>query len=370
MNLSSRIKKLRAVALILFFTSSLSLVGSLAAHNYLVSVNFDHGYDYSYINLKEIPGDEHLFKCDQKINTCDENFFIEALSRKNNTKLNQCFIYLTETGYYIDNQKLSKEDIYGEDSLDGNDINYQKGITKTQFKNSVIYHYILVQEKKDASCIKNFKSINLYNIFPMWFEGIDKLQNNLTLASSEKVNPFIYGELSISNMVKRYPINFIFKPLLFIASFLMISYWINYNFLFKKILRQEKNYFYYFGLFSAIFLFLHVWFLGSEIENEIFQKMRRLIMILFILCELIAQVSLTRQLYKNSKNLSEFCHLKVINLKIFYIIVVFLITCSVLFLLIFYNFESKIDYILEWNYFLGLLLFYFLSFIMWKKINN
>ncbi len=370
MNLSFRIKKLRAVALVLFFTSSLSLVGSLAAHNYLVSVNFDHGYDYSYINLKEIPGDEHLFKCDQNINTCDGNFFKEAVSKKINTKLSQCFIYLTETGFYINNQKLSKEDIYGEDDPNVNETNYQKGIVKTQFKNSVIYKYIVVLEEKDASCIKNFKSINLYNIFPIWFEGIDKLQNNLKLASSEKVNPFIYGELSISNMVKRYPINYIFKPLLFIASFLMISYWINYNFLFKKILRQEKNYFFYFGLCSAIFLFLHVLFLGSEIENEIFHKMRRLIMILFILCELIAQISLARQLYKNSKNLIEFCYLKVIYLKIFYIVIVFLITCFVLFLLIFYNFESKIDYILEWNYFLGLLLFYFLSFMMWKKINN
>ena len=33
----------------------------------------------------------------------------------------------------------------------------------------------------------------------------------------------------------------------------------------------------------------------------------------------------------------------------------------------FYDLDSKVDYILEWNYFLILLFFYLLSFFMWKK---
>ena len=32
--------------------------------------------------------------------------------------------------------------------------------------------------------------------------------------------------------------------------------------------------------------------------------------------------------------------------------------------------NDKLDYILEWNYFLVLLFFYFLSFLMWKKLKS
>ncbi len=364
MNLSSRIRNLRAVAIILFLTSSLSLVGSLLSHNYLVGFNFHPGFHLSDLSLEETPGSNTFVECDSKSSNCNKDYFQDRMKTQKNNKLNQCFKYELGQYFKVDNKKFNTTDIYGD--ID----NYNKGIIKNDFKQKKISLFVEVKEKKDLSCIKNFKSLNLYNIFPIWHESIYKLKKGINLGSGEKVNPFIYGELSISNMVKRYPINFIFKPLLFIASILMIAYWVNYNFLFKKILKQEKNYFYYFGLFSAIFLFLHVLFLGSTIENEIFQKIRRLVMILFILCELIAQVSLTRQLYKNSKNLTEFCYLKVINLKIIYIILVSVITFIILFLLIFYNFQSRIDYILEWNYFLGLLIFYFLSSIMWKKITN
>ena len=91
----------------------------------------------------------------------------------------------------------------------------------------------------------------------------------------------------------------------------MIFYWKNYNFLFKKILNKEKNYFFYFGIFSAIFLFLHVLFLGMEIENKIFAQLRRSIMVFFILSELFAQISLTRQLFKCSQTLTTYCYLNI-----------------------------------------------------------
>ena len=42
----------------------------------------------------------------------------------------------------------------------------------------------------------------------------------------------------------------------------------------------------------------------------------------------------------------------------------------ILTILIFYNLPSNIDYILEWNYFLILLIFYFLSYLMWKKLTT
>jgi len=46
-----------------------------------------------------------------------------------------------------------------------------------------------------------------------------------------------------------------------------------------------------------------------------------------------------------------------------------LTTFVVLVILSFYDLDPKVDYILEWNYFLFLLVFYFLSAIMWRKKN-
>ena len=150
----------------------------------------------------------------------------------------------------------------------------------------------------------------------------------------------------------------------------MLMYWRSYNYLFEKILNQKKNYFFYFGISSAIFLFFHVFFLGSEIDNEIFQKLRRLIIILFILNELFAQISLTRQLYLNSSRLSEYCYLSIIKLKVLFIYVVVILSVIVILILVFYDLSSRIDYILEWNYFLGLLFYYLLSSVMLKKIKT
>ena len=67
----------------------------------------------------------------------------------------------------------------------------------------------------------------------------------------------------------------------------MIFYWINYNYLFKQLISDKKNYFFIFGLGSAIFLFLHVLFLGWDIQSEIFKDIRRIIIVLFILLLII-----------------------------------------------------------------------------------
>ena len=57
-----------------------------------------------------------------------------------------------------------------------------------------------------------------------------------------------------------------------------------------------------------------------------------------------------------------------IDNKLIFVTFVCSFTFIMLTILIFYQLDAKIDYILEWNYFLILLLFYFLSFLMWKKI--
>ena len=43
------------------------------------------------------------------------------------------------------------------------------------------------------------------------------------------INPFLYGETSISNIAKRYPVNYFFKTLIFILSITLFLYWKQFN---------------------------------------------------------------------------------------------------------------------------------------------
>ena len=58
---------------------------------------------------------------------------------------------------------------------------------------------------------------------------------------------------------------------------------------------------------------------------------------------------------------------KILNIKIIFVTIIILTTVVVVSILSFNNLDSSIDYILEWNYFALLLIFYLLSYLMWKK---
>ena len=148
----------------------------------------------------------------------------------------------------------------------------------------------------------------------------------------------------------------------------MILYWVNYHNIFKQITDSQKiNKFTFFGIFSSIFLFFHVFFLGTEIDNEIFTKIRRLILILFILFEILAQYFLTRRLYLSLNKIDSLIYSNILNLKIIFVSTIIISSVIILAILSFSNLDSKIDYILEWNYFLFLMVFYLLSAILWRK---
>ena len=65
----------------------------------------------------------------------------------------------------------------------------------------------------------------------------------------------------------------------------------------------------------------------------------------------------------------EFLKRSIIYFKLIFVIFICSSSLIILTILAFYNFSPKVDYILEWNYFLILLIFYFLSYLMWKKTN-
>jgi len=187
--------------------------------------------------------------------------------------------------------------------------------------------------------------------------------------------PYIDGGASISRTARPYPSWLIFKPAMFLTSFLLIKYWL-YN---KKIIEffdkdhKYKNKIIYFGIASAIALIIHSIFLGIKFDNDFYKLFRRVILLSFIIFEIIAQAYLVLTLYSFKKTLLNYLNLNILKLKI--ILVFILIIVAVISIPIislpgdeFMGFSLKFfKHGLEWNYFLGVITFYLLTYLMWKK---
>ena len=152
----------------------------------------------------------------------------------------------------------------------------------------------------------------------------------------------------------------------------MFFYWKNNLNLFnelenKNILAKFSKKFFYFGILSCIFLALHTIFLGLDIDSKLFSKMRRLIIILFIIFEILAQIYLTKNLFKFRVELKKYIHPLILKIKIIFVVIVFLTTCIAFTILAFDDPSTVFKHTLEWNYFAFLLLFYLLSWLLWKR---
>ena len=203
---------------------------------------------------------------------------------------------------------------------------------------------------------------NLENLYIYW-------QAKVKFGIAKSVNPFIKGETSISNIVKRYPFNYIFKPLMYITSILMCIYWINYYIFFKKNNFHENNKFLIFGIMSSVFLFLHVFFLGTNYEIPNFQKVRKVIIASFIFSEILAEFFLASKIYRLRFDLFKKMRQKIILIKMIFIYTLVAMTAISLGYMIIFDPTPVFNNILEWNYFCFLLFFYFLSSIIWKNKN-
>ena len=370
---TSLISRLRIVAFLLFLLPTIAIIGSILIQNYIISLKYSFKTNYSnYLN--DIPGDSFEKVCNLDNNSgsgiisiCFDKKFRQKWNEKN-LKLDYCFIHeVSHEMWFVDDIYVNKTG--GTDFLDDIIETLDNGFkVKENIKGKEIKVKLVVLDVKKDSCIKNNFSYKIYKIFPLFFEYTAKfVRDEVSLGTSTKINPFFYGETSISNIVKRHPINIFFKSLLYISIVLMIAYWYFYNKIFQKTLKNNFNLFYFFGIGSAIFLFFHVFFLGSTSDNEIFKDIRRLIIVLFILFELLAQIFLAKNIYKNKNVFIEFCYNKIISLKLLFVVCVSTITIIILLCLFLTDLPSNVDYILEWNYFVVLLIFYFISSIMWKK---
>ena len=180
--------------------------------------------------------------------------------------------------------------------------------------------------------------------------------------------PYIDGSLSISRASRTYPKYLLFKPGMIITAILLMKYWMANGKLFKKINNKlyKRNYFVLFGIGSAIFLILHSIFLGINFENDFYKFFRRFMLLGFIIFEIIAQALLVINIFKIKKKIDSFINKKVLTLKV--ILVSLLIIVAVLSAPILNSSEYvHFKHALEWNYFLGVVTFYLLTFLIWKK---
>tara|TARA_B110001450_G_scaffold247599_1_gene262838 strand:- start:606 stop:1196 length:591 start_codon:yes stop_codon:yes gene_type:complete len=183
--------------------------------------------------------------------------------------------------------------------------------------------------------------------------------------------PYIDGGASISRTVRPYPSWLIFKPGMFLTSFLLIKYWI-YN---KEIIQYfDKNHknlkkIIFFGVGSAVALTIHSIFLGIKFDNDLYKLFRRLIMLTFIFFEVAAQAYLVVTFYSLKDKLNKYIYPKILKIKL--ILVSMLIIVAILCIPLVMLPDNKfLKHALEWDYFLGIIIFYLLTFFMWKNKKN
>ena len=183
--------------------------------------------------------------------------------------------------------------------------------------------------------------------------------------------PYFDGEVSISRTVRYYPLYLIFKPAMFITSYLLIRYWLNT----KNIIEHfNKDYSHtkkiiFFGVSSAILLTLHSIFLGIKFDNDLYKLFRRIVMLSFIIFELIAQAYLIKFFYEIKNDLEDFINISYLEIKRILITTLIVVSIIILPFLPFDNFKF-LKHALEWNVFLGVIIFYLLTHLMWKKTNS
>ena len=180
--------------------------------------------------------------------------------------------------------------------------------------------------------------------------------------------PYLDGSLSISRASRTFPQYLIFKPGMILTAILLCIYWHKNNSLINHFKNEvdKRNTFMVFGILSAIFLAIHSMLLGIETEIKIFKFLRRVVLLSFIIFEIVAQTMLVINFYKLKKQISDYFNSGVLKLKI--ILVTVLITIAILSIpLLITSGNVHFKHGLEWNYFIGVILFYLLTRFFWKN---
>ena len=211
-----------------------------------------------------------------------------------------------------------------------------------------------------------FLALNACLILITQFHGLFPNQGNII----HNTIPYIDGGASISRTARVFPTYLIFKPAMFLTSFLLIKYWLYNKEIILSFTKEHKyiKYILFFGIGSAILLTLHSIFLGIKFDNDLYKLFRRVVILFFILSEVVAQTYLVIILYSLKNKLSNFINIKFLKMKLILVsllIIVALISIPI----ISAPGNTSIKHALEWDYFMGVISFYLLTFFMWKNKN-
>ena len=179
--------------------------------------------------------------------------------------------------------------------------------------------------------------------------------------------PYLDGSLSISRASRTFPQYLIFKPSMILTSLLLYFYWRNTNEVVNKLYSSNKVYkFKTFGILSAIFLTIHSIFLGVKFDIQIYKLFRRVVMLLFIIFEIIAQGYLVYHFYKLRSKLEKLIFKKILLMKLILVAILAIIAILSLPILVSKG-NTHFKHALEWNYFVGVILFYLFSRFFWRR---
>ena len=179
--------------------------------------------------------------------------------------------------------------------------------------------------------------------------------------------PYLDGSLSISRASRTFPQYLIFKPAMIGTAFILYFYWSHNNSLINRLKLTKINYkFKTFGILSALFLAIHSIFLGIKFDIQIYKLMRRVVLLLFIIFEIVAQGILVYHFFKLKGQLSELINKRILIFKA--VLVTVLATVAILSVPILINKgNTHFKHALEWNYFVGVILFYLLTRFFWRR---
>jgi len=349
------IRKIRIYSILSFLLPLITINTCLIIFKFLSDVDVFQNYKW-----------EEKFEVNYKNYNKNANYnAFTNLKNSQSLTFTNCPKYKIELSYLTFDGKIISQKIYDEYM-----INHNLG-----FEDKIKYiKKIKIQPSKilNDRCIKNHKIpyfiLQKFNILERFFlRAVKETKSGFGRVK----NPYLYGEISISRSARYFPATLIFKPFIILSAIFLFFYWVNNLKLFnefsnKKIIGKFSKKFFYFGFLSCIFLMLHAVFLGLDFGSEIFIKIRRIIIMLFIVFETAAQFFLTKNLLKFRDNLKNNINLIILNIKIFFVFTVLFVTVIAFSFLAFGDLASSTKHILEWNYFTFLLIYYFLSRLVWK----
>ena len=218
-----------------------------------------------------------------------------------------------------------------------------------------------------------FVAVNICLILVTQFHSLFPNQTDIL----HNTFPYFDGGASISRTARPYPSWLVFKPAMFLTSYLLIRYWLFNKDIIKYFEVDHKNLknIVFFGIASAVALTVHSIFLGIKFDNDLYKLFRRVIMLSFVVFEIVAQAYLVSTFWSFKEKLKDYINPIVLNLKI--MLVSILIIVAVISIPIislpgddFFGIQLKfLKHALEWDYFIGVITFYLLTFFMWKKLN-